>query len=158
MVMHSPLAWRPRLENSSGRQPPTSPHSDHITSHVRWSFCCCFPHTLNIMSQRRVCDACAIRRVRCDGRFPCAGCMNARSIVHESDSVTSLDLKESRNEHSKGWHAFNGTMRFHKTLDLMPCDHQVLHLSAGYSNSPATASMMATQYTHLHQATHGHLI
>ena len=29
------------------------------------------------MSQRRVCDACAIRKVRCDGQAPCAGCMNA---------------------------------------------------------------------------------
>lgn len=29
------------------------------------------------MSQRRVCDACAVRRIRCDGLSPCAGCMNA---------------------------------------------------------------------------------
>jgi hypothetical protein len=29
------------------------------------------------MSQRRVCDACAIRRIRCDGRAPCSGCVNA---------------------------------------------------------------------------------
>jgi len=38
---------------------------------------CFFLSILGIMSQRRVCDACAIRRVRCDGQAPCAGCMNA---------------------------------------------------------------------------------
>jgi hypothetical protein len=29
------------------------------------------------MSQRRVCDACAVRRIRCDGQAPCLGCVNA---------------------------------------------------------------------------------
>lgn len=29
------------------------------------------------MSQRRVCDACAVRRIRCDGLAPCKGCANA---------------------------------------------------------------------------------
>jgi hypothetical protein len=29
------------------------------------------------MSQRRVCDACAIRRIRCNGHLPCSGCVNA---------------------------------------------------------------------------------
>lgn len=29
------------------------------------------------MNQRRVCDACAVRRIRCDGLAPCAGCTNA---------------------------------------------------------------------------------
>jgi hypothetical protein len=43
------------------------------------------------MSQRRVCDACAVRRVRCDGQAPCAGCMNA-----------SLDCTRLRQRHKSG--------------------------------------------------------
>jgi hypothetical protein len=54
-------------------------------------FPCCSPRTLEIMSQRRVCDACAVRRVRCDGRAPCAGCMNA-----------SLDCTRLRQRHKSG--------------------------------------------------------
>lgn len=30
------------------------------------------------MSQRRVCDACAVRRIRCDGLSPCVKCADAR--------------------------------------------------------------------------------
>ena len=43
------------------------------------------------MSQRRVCDACAVRRVRCDGQAPCAGCMNA-----------SLNCTRLRQRHKSG--------------------------------------------------------
>jgi hypothetical protein len=92
MTMPSPLAWRVLRDEPSIRQPRSqSDIIDNITSHVRWGFTCCFPHTLNIMSQRRVCDACAIRRVRCDGTFPCAGCRNA-----------SLDCTRIRQRHKSG--------------------------------------------------------
>lgn len=43
------------------------------------------------MSQRRVCDACAVRRVRCDGLARCAGCMNA-----------SLNCTRLRTRHKSG--------------------------------------------------------
>lgn len=43
------------------------------------------------MSQRRVCDGCAVRRVRCDGQTPCAGCISA-----------SLDCTRIRQKHKSG--------------------------------------------------------
>lgn len=43
------------------------------------------------MSQWRVCDACAVRRIRCDGQINCAGCMNA-----------SLDCTRLRQRHKSG--------------------------------------------------------
>ena len=44
---------------------------------LRWSLLRFLPGTHRTMSQRRVCDACAVRRVRCDGLSPCARCTNA---------------------------------------------------------------------------------
>lgn len=44
---------------------------------MRWSLLRFSSSTWSTMSQRRVCDACAVRRIRCDGLAPCVGCRNA---------------------------------------------------------------------------------
>lgn len=44
---------------------------------LRCSISCFVSDLRGTMSQRRVCDACAVRRVRCDGLSPCVRCKDA---------------------------------------------------------------------------------
>lgn len=88
-----PLAWRiSRSENFQVTSHFPTPTSFLASPrHVRCMLKRQSPHTPEIMNQRRVCDACAVRRVRCDGQAPCAGCMNA-----------SLDCTRLRQRHKSG--------------------------------------------------------
>ena len=46
---------------------------------------------ISMMEQRRVCDACAVRQIRCNGHTPCAGCTNG-----------SLNCTRLRQRHKSG--------------------------------------------------------
>ena len=59
--------------------------------HDRTGDCAVGVDTQMSMSQRRVCDACSIRRVKCDGQTPCAACI-----------TVSLDCTRLRPRHKAG--------------------------------------------------------
>ncbi|KAI7267297.1 hypothetical protein KC343_g922 [Hortaea werneckii] len=52
------------------------------------------------MNPRRVCDACSVRRIRCNGHTPCAGCTNA-----------SLNCTRLRQRHKSGPKGIQGKTR-----------------------------------------------
>jgi hypothetical protein len=130
-VICSPLAWHVlRSEKPSSRRPRSS--SDIIfciTSHVRCSFC--FSHTLATMSQRRVCDACAVRRVRCDGQAPCAGCMNA-----------SLDCTRLRQRLKSGPKGIKK-----RTLEKLTCIQQAHRISQDSRSDAVRPSSVGARST-----------
>lgn len=89
LVTASPLAWRSHRVTSPS--PPLSLTFFYINTNVPCPPLLLGADSNKAMSQRRVCDGCAVRRVRCDGQAPCAGCINA-----------SLDCTRIRQRHKSG--------------------------------------------------------
>ena len=82
-LCHTPLAWQLPVIVSF-LVPPSSIflHRDHYLTIstldcLRWSAFYSSSGLWRTMNHRRVCDACAVRRVRCDGFSPCIRCKDA---------------------------------------------------------------------------------